>query len=319
MKIMLTIDLNEKYLNRIRETVPGAEVVKAVDVETQKRELQDTEIVVAFGDSLKLELLPEAENLNWIQSWAAGVDNYTTPEVMKHLIDNNVKLTTMSGIHGDIIAEHTMGLVISFSRKLHKFYEQQKKGIWQRLKVDQLEGKTMAIIGLGAIGKEIAHKAKAFKMHTIGVKKNINEKIDCVDELYSNDELLSVLNKADYVVVIVPLTDETTRMFGKEEFRAMKETAYFINMARGQVVNEEELILALEEGWIAGAGLDVFEEEPLPSDSPLYRLDNVLITPHVGGIHPDYHKKAVQVFLNNLERYQKGLELNNLVDYNRGY
>ncbi len=143
--------------------------------------------------------------------------------------------------------------------------------------------------------------------------------MECVDELYSNDELLSVLNKADYVVAIVPLTDETTHLFGREEFRAMKETAYFINMARGQVVNEEELIYALEEGWIAGAALDVFEEEPLPADSPLYKLDNVLITPHVGGVHPDYHKKALQVFLSNLERYQQNLELNNLVDYNRGY
>ncbi len=319
MKIMVTIDLKEDYLSKIRETAPEALVVKAVDMENQKREIQNSEVIIAFGDSLSMELLPEAVNLKWLQSWAAGVDNFTTPEVMKQLIDNNVKLTTMSGIHGDVIAEHTMGLVISFSRKLHKFYEQQQKGIWQRLKVDQLEGKTMAIIGLGSIGMEISRKAQVFKMHTIGVKKNVNENIDCVDELYSNDELLSVLNKADYVVVIVPLTDETTHMFGKEEFQAMKETAYFINMARGQVVNEEELILALEEAWIAGAGLDVFEEEPLPAASPLYRLDNVLITPHVGGIHPDYHKKALQVFLKNLERYQQGLELENLVDYNRGY
>lgn len=319
MKILLTYDLKDKYLNMIRELLPGARLVNASDSASQKREIVDTEILVGFGGSFNLDLLREAEELKWIQSWSAGVDNFTKPERIKLLVDNGIRLTTMSGVHSDIIAEQVMGMAISFSRQLYKFYDQQKKQVWQKIRVDQLERKTMAIIGLGAIGREIAARAKAFKMRTIGIKRDISRKVANVDQLYSNDELYQVLHEADYVVAIVPLTDETSQMFGIDEFNVMKETAYFINMARGQIVDEDELIKALEEGKIAGAGLDVFVEEPLPADSPLYKLDNVLITPHNAGIHPDYNKKAMNIFLNNIERYRDGKELINLVDYNRGY
>lgn len=303
----------------IKKEMPTAEVVRAVDVKAKEREIRDCQIIAAGGSGIPTDILKTAENLQWIQAWSAGVNHFTKPDLVQFLIDNNIKLTTTSGIHGNIIAEHVMGMVISFSRSLMQLYQQQKNNVWRKIKVSQLEGKTMAVIGVGSIGLEIAERAKAFKMKTIGIKRTVNNSLPYIDELYSNDELLTVLNRSDYVVVTLPLTDETTAMFSEDEFNAMKKTAYFINIGRGQVVDEEEMILALEEGKIAGAGLDVFEKEPLPGDSPLYRLDNVLLTPHISGVFPDYNKKAVKVFIDNLNRYKQGKELINLVDYNRGY
>lgn len=319
MKILCTQDLKEEYLEEIKHVVPDAQVVKALDVETQEREIVDSDVLLTFGRFFKMDLLYEANNLRWIQSWSAGVDPFTRPEILKFLIDNEIKLTTTSGIHANVIAEQVIGFMVSFSRQLYRFYEQQKNQQWQKVRVDQLEGRTLAVIGTGSIGQEIAARGKAFKMRTIGVKRDTSKPVEYIDELYSPDELFTVLRQADYVVVIVPLTDETSQMFGVDEFRAMKNTAYFINMARGGVVDEKALISALQNGWIAGAGLDVFEKEPLPADSPLYKLDNVLITPHTAGIFPDYNKKATEVFVDNLKRYKEGRKLINLVDYNKGY
>lgn len=319
MKILLAQDLKDSYYQSIYEVWPGCRIVKALDFVSQKREIGNSQVLAVFSGNFKVDLLYEAKKLKWIQSWSAGVDQFTEPESLKYLIDNNIKLTTMSGVHGNIIAEHVMGLVISLSRKLYKFYWQQKNQQWQWIKVDQLEDRVMAIIGLGSIGQEIAARARAFKMKTIGVKRDTGTRISNIDHLYSHDELLTVLKEADYVVVAVPLTDETHQMIGEDEFRVMKSSAYFINISRGQVVDEEMLIRALEEGHIAGAGLDVFTEEPLPPDSPLYKLDNVLITPHIAGVFPAYDQKAIKIFLENLKRFKSGSPLLNLVDYNRGY
>ncbi|MCG8514151.1 MAG: D-2-hydroxyacid dehydrogenase [Halanaerobiales bacterium] len=319
MKILLAQDLKDSYYQSIYEVWPGCRIVKALDFVSQKREIGNSQVLAVFSGNFKVDLLYEAKKLKWIQSWSAGVDQFTEPESLKYLIDNNIKLTTMSGVHGNIIAEHVMGLVISLSRKLYKFYWQQKNQQWQWIKVDQLEDRVMAIIGLGSIGQEIAARARAFKMKIIGVKRDTGTRIPNIDHLYSHDELLTVLKEADYVVVAVPLTDETHQMIGEDEFRVMKNSACFINISRGQVVDEEMLIRALEEGHIAGAGLDVFTEEPLPPDSPLYKLDNVLITPHIAGVFPAYDQKAIKIFLENLKRFKSGSPLLNLVDYNRGY
>jgi len=319
MKVVITRELKQNYMEEIQEAVPDYSFVKATDSDSQEKELIDADILVTFPAVLGVEKIYRAEKVSWIQSWSAGVDTLTKPDVLKYLIGNNIQLTTMSGIHGDVIAEQVMGLIISFSRKLYKCYQQQKNCIWQRPQVSQLAGKTMGIIGLGSVGREIASRAKAFKMTVLGTKRDINNAVENVDKLYSPDELLVLLKESDYVVPAVPLTDETTYMFGHDEFRAMKKTAIFINISRGKVVNEAELIKALEEGMIAGAGLDVFAEEPLPAQSPLYMMENVLITPHFAGIFPDYNKRAVELLIKNLLRYKNGKRLINLVDYNRGY
>jgi D-2-hydroxyacid dehydrogenase (NADP+) len=237
-------------------------------------------------------------------------------EVLKR---KGIKLVNMSGIHGDPIAEHVMGLIINYSRGLYRLYEYQQEQKWQRINVGQLEDRTMTIVGTGSIGREIARRAKAFKMKTIGVKRTIKNELEFFDRLFTDDDLQRALQEADYVVVTVPLTTETRGMFGEREFEAMKETAFFVNIARGAVVDEQAMIEALKKGIIAGAGLDVFEIEPLPADSPLYRLENVYLTPHISGLHPDYNLKAIRLFVDNLQRYSRGEKLLNLVDYGVGY
>lgn len=318
MKILATINLKEKYLDMIRDISTDINVCKALVFEEQKEEIKDADILITGGGS-NIELLEYAEQLAWIQTWSAGVEDYTYDEIVELLKAKDIKVASMSGIHGDPIAEHVMGFIINFNRKLCKFYELQKESRWNRDKVIQSAGKTMVIVGTGSIGQEIARRAKAFKMKTIGVKRNIEKDVEFIDKLYSNKQLNEALKQGDYIVVTVPLTEETEGMFAKEEFRAMKESAFFINIARGKVVREEDMVSALQNGEIAGAGLDVFVKEPLPADSPLYTLDNVYITPHISGAHPEYNIKATKVFIENLQRYIDGQELKTLVNYDAGY
>ncbi|MFW5981123.1 MAG: D-2-hydroxyacid dehydrogenase [bacterium] len=319
MKLLVLIDLKDKYLDDLRESFSELEIVKSLEIEEQKKEIKDAEIVICGGNGLKEELLKAANNLQWIQSWSAGLDAFNNDQILEQLQEKEIKLCSSSGIHGDPIAEHVMGFLINYSRRLYDYYRMQQKKEWDFIQVDQLSGKSLAIIGLGSIGLEIAARAKAFNMTTLGVKRNFSENIDNIDELSYNHQLLEVLEKADYIVVTVPLTDETRDMFGEKEFAVMKKSAFFVNIARGGVVDEKALIKALERKEIAGAGLDVFAEEPLDSDSPLYQMENVYITPHVSGAHPDYNKNAIGIFKENLVRYLDEEELINLMDYSLGY
>lgn len=318
MKLLVTIDLKEKYMEMIRDAFPEILTVKALDPARQVEEIIDTDFLVT-GFKPDLELFKKGERLQVIQTWSAGVDKYMEEEVLQHLKARGIKLISMSGIHGDPIAEHVMGLIINYSRRLYDFYEAQKERKWLRLDVGQLAGKTMVIVGTGSIGREIARRAKAFRMRTIGVKRNIEGKIDYIDELYSNAQLEIALKQGDYIVIALPLTEETRGFIGRKEFAVMKETAFFVNIARGEVVDEGALIEALKEGRIVGAALDVFTEEPLSPDSPFYDLENVYITPHISAAHPDYNLKAVRLFIENLKSYLENREIKNLVDYNRGY
>lgn len=318
MKLLVTIDLKEKYMEMIRDAFPEILTVKALDPARQVEEIIDTDFLVT-GFKPDLELFKKGERLQVIQTWSAGVDKYMEEEVLQNLKARGIKLISMSGIHGDPIAEHVMGLIINYSRRLYDFYEAQKERKWLRLDVGQLAGKTMVIVGTGSIGREIARRAKAFRMRTIGVKRNIEGKIDYIDELYSNAQLEIALKQGDYIVIALPLTEETRGFIGRKEFAVMKETAFFVNIARGEVVDEGALIEALKEGRIAGAALDVFTEEPLSPDSPFYDLKNVYITPHISAAHPDYNLKAVRLFIENLKSYLENREIKNLVDYNRGY
>ncbi|MFI5359568.1 MAG: D-2-hydroxyacid dehydrogenase [Halanaerobiales bacterium] len=318
MKLLVTIDLKEKYMEMIRDAFPEILTVKALDPARQVEEIIDTDFLVT-GFKPDLELFKKGERLQVIQTWSAGVDKYMEEEVLQNLKARGIKLISMSGIHGDPIAEHVMGLIINYSRRLYDFYEAQKERKWLRLDVGQLAGKTMVIVGTGSIGREIARRAKAFRMRTIGVKRNIEGKIDYIDELYSNAQLEIALKQGDYIVIALPLTEETRGFIGRKEFAVMKETAFFVNIARGEVVDEGALIEALKEGRIAGAALDVFTEEPLSPDSPFYDLENVYITPHISAAHPDYNLKAVRLFIENLKSYLENREIKNLVDYNRGY
>jgi len=320
MKVLFSFDIKDKYIESLRNTFEDVELIKSEDMDVLNEEIKDADVFAAMLlRKFDSDLIKKGEKLQWIQSWSAGVDQFLKADLFGYLKENNIMLTSVRGIHRDSMAEQVMGYLISFSRRLPELMKLQEKRVWDRLKVDYLKDKTVAIFGLGAVGKEVARKANVFKMNVIGIKRHTDVNIPYVNKIYSPDETNKVLNKSDFVVVTLPLTDETAGYFGMDQFKEMQETAYFINVSRGKIVKEEDLIEALKKEEIKGAALDVFQEEPLPEDSPLYELDNVIITPHTSGLFPDYNREAVKIFKNNLRYFLEDEEMVNVVDLDLQY
>ncbi len=233
----------------------------------------------------------------------------------------NIYITSANGVHSYPISETIFALLLGFTRNIHAYVRNQLVKKWDGTDIKlEAHKKTIGIIGVGAIGLETAKIAKAFDMHVIGVR-NSRKPTDYVDELYTSDQLNEVLPLCDYVVVTLPLTDDTYHLFQKEQFNQMKKSAFFINIGRGEIVKEEDLISALKSGEILGAGLDVFETEPLEQSSPLWELDNVIITPHTSGSTEHYNSRVIEdILLVNANHYLKEEPLPiNLVDYQKGY
>jgi phosphoglycerate dehydrogenase-like enzyme len=264
--------------------------------------------------------LLQAPNLRWLQQWGAGAD-----WLMGHpeAVERDFVLTNASGVHAIPISEHILALLLTFARHLHLSVHAQARHEW--LPFDQLEdvfelaGKTMVLVGVGAIGGRTARMADALGVRVLGVRRHPAVDAPGVAKMLGPGELLDVLPEADCVVLAAPLTHETQGMIGERELRAMKPTSYIVNIGRGRLIQEHLLIDALQERWIAGAGLDVFETEPLPEDSPLWDMDNVVITRHYAGFNPDYHLRATRIFVDNLQRYVAGRPLRNVVDKQLGY
>jgi D-2-hydroxyacid dehydrogenase (NADP+) len=205
-----------------------------------------------------------------------------------------------------------------FSRKLHESVRNQLQKEWLRPQPQELYGKTLGIIGFGSIGERIGELGKCMGMYVIGLKKNICH-TDTAHEIIPPEKLKNLLTRSDFVVISLPLTRETEYLFKFEEFQAMKDTSYLINISRGKIICEKDLIRALKNKDIAGAGLDVFEEEPLPDTSPLWEMDNVILTPHYAGSTPEYFNRAINIFCDNLTRFLKGEPLINMVDKRNQY
>ena len=315
LRILFSFDMEDKYIRGIRESVSSVEleIMKSQDKEKLMELIKDAEIV--FAGRLTPEMFRAGKKLQWVHSSSAGVERLLFPE----LVVSSVILTNSRGIHPIQVSEHALGLMLCLVRGLHKLIRFQPGREWRHVKVDELWGKTIGVIGLGTIGSEIARKAKALGMTVFAIKKRPGVKPEYVDRLLSPEGLPELLSASDFVVVIAPLTKETEGMIGERELKLMKPTAYLINVARGKIVREADLIRALKEGWIAGAGLDVFEEEPLPKSSPLWDLENVIITPHMAGSTPYYWERATALFCENLKRFVGGKPLINIVDKRAGY
>jgi phosphoglycerate dehydrogenase-like enzyme len=231
-------------------------------------------------------------------------------------------LTNASGVHAIQISEQILSYLLAFARRLPQAMRAQRRRAWQspaRSEVFELAGKTMLLIGVGAIGERTAAVASALGMRVLGLRRDPSHPAPHVEAMYGPEQLLEVLPQADFVVLTAPLSHATRGMIGERELRAMKSTAYLVNIGRGGTIQEDMLIQALREGWIAGAGLDVFVQEPLPQDSPLWDLDNVIVTAHYAGLTPRYDERAIAIFLDNLRRYQAGEPLRNVVDKVAGY
>lgn len=275
------------------------------------------EAEVIYGLRFPENILERAPHLKWVQTSSAGVDTL----VGTKLWQCDVILTNASGIHAIPIREHVLGIMLMFVKYAPVYFANKQTKIWKQHMPDQLCGKTLGVVGLGRIGEAIARAAKVFDMRVVATRRFVteHETSPVADTLYPSDKLLEMLEESDFVVVAVALTDETRKLIGERELRAMKPTAYIINIARGSVIDEAALTRALKEKWIAGAGLDVFEKEPLPQGSELWTLPNVIITPHVAGVMPDYNARAMEVFCENLRRYLAGQPLMNVIDRTRGY
>jgi phosphoglycerate dehydrogenase-like enzyme len=278
-------------------------------------DLESAEVILG---GISREEFRMARNLRWIQATGAGVDGLLFPE----LVESDVILTNASGVHPIPIAEHTFALILAITRGLIKSFEGKRRKEWlhNEVFIDELYGKTIGIIGYGRIGQGIARLAKGFGMRVIGLKRDPGKEVEVKpDVLLGKDSLDILLKESDVVVIIVPLTKETYHMIGERELRLMKPTSILINVARGKVVDESALIKALKEKWIFSAGLDVFEIEPLPPESELWGLDNVIITPHIAGLNPHYTDRLLDIFIRNLQAYPDISKMINVVDKRLGY
>lgn len=316
-KILISFALPEQCVEKIQKVSPRLKVIREWNGTSLIKTIEDVEIV--FAGKMTKKMMQAAKRLKWIHSTGAGVDRFL---MIPEIAEGPVVLTNSKGVHPTPISEHVMAFMLTFTRKFKEFILAQHEGVWHRsdeISMDELEGKTIGIIGLGAIGKEIARKAKCFGMTVLATKKHMTEKPPFVDEILPHYNLKPLLQRSDFVVISVPLTPETKGMFGKEELETMKRTAYLINIARGKVIKQKELIKALKEKKIAGAGLDVFEIEPLQPDSELWKMENAIITPHMAGDTIHYWERATQIFCENLKRYLEQKPMINLVNKKAGY
>ena len=277
------------------------------------------QIDVLLGYDAQMDMdtfLPQMPNLKWIHTYSAGVERLLSNENFRR---SDILLTNSRGIHGIPMAEHILGTMLSFSRCLIEAWENQKAHQWKRLTApDELYGKTAAVVGLGSIGREVSKHLKNVGMRVVAVKRKKTTE-PFVDELFDTEHLGEALSKADYVIVALPLTPQTHQLFDSRAFNMMKETAFFINVSRGDVVNEDDLVDALSSKRIRGASLDVFAEEPLPEDSPLWDVENLYITPHHSSISPMYLDRSLKIFRNNLQIFPQRIGMLNVVDKMRGY
>ena len=257
-------------------------------------------------------------NIKWIHYLFTGVDHLLASPVFA---ENDILLTNSSGVHALPISEQVLGFMLAFARAFPIAFVNKLENKWERPAVpfpDELNGKTLGIIGLGKIGKEIVKRAKPFNMRILGYKR-VPEEIEYVDKLYFGDELKTMLSESDYIVLLLPGTAETDKIIDAECFAAMKPSAYFINIGRGMCVDNDALISALRNGLIAGAAIDAYDPEPMPKDCPLWDMDNVIITAHIGGDCPKTLNRAIQVFVDNMPHYLDGTQMKNVVDQTKGY
>jgi phosphoglycerate dehydrogenase-like enzyme len=297
---------------RLAEKRPSSSAFPPEDIE---RLLPEAEVL--FGFRLVDDLLRKAPRLKWLHFASAGVDRAVEAGLMR----SDLILTTSSGIHATPIGEYVLASMLMFTHRFHQALRQQAAHVWQRYEAPELRDRTLGIVGYGHIGREVARLGLAFGMKVVAIRRGApaHSRRTTRVTILKPEQLPLLLAESDYVLLSVPLIDETHHMLGEKELRAMKPTAYLVNISRGKVVDEMALVRALREGWIAGAGLDVFEQEPLPGESPLWSMENVIMTPHIAGSHERYNERATELFCENLRRYLGGNPLLNLVEKTRGY
>lgn len=311
LTIYVTGEVNDAQLAQIRAAAPGTEVRYFATRAALEGAIEEAEIVAGH---IAAPALARAGRLRWLHSWAAGPGSLLYPE----MIASPVVCTSSKGNGAIPLAEHAILLMLMLNRDAPAWLRAQADRRWERRYHGELNGLTCGIIGLGHSGQDLVLKCRAFHMRVLGIRRT-PQPTPNVDEVLPSDRLHDLLGASDFVVVTAPRTPETIGMLGEAEFRAMRPTAHYICFSRGGIADDAALLRALRAGWIAGAGLDAHGEEPLPPDSPFWDLPNAIITPHNGATTLGTRQRAIDIFVENLRRYQVGQPLVNVIDKEAGY
>ena len=331
MKLVIHPPVEPARLEKILEVARQAGNLSVVNAQSDEQAAQAMVDADGLFGKITPSLLAAARSLKWVQSPTVSLEHYMFPELVEH----PCQLTNMRGLYSDIIGDQVLGYIICFARNLHFYIRNQLESRWEAAGGEEsrsqfflgpgrsspidlahihLGNSTLGIVGLGGIGAEIARRGVVCGMRVIAVDPVRESPPDGVVSLRKLDGLSGLLGESDFVTIAAPHTPETYRMFRSEQFGQMKSTAYFINIGRGAIVDLADLTKALAQGTIAGAALDVFETEPLPSEDPLWQMDNVILTPHIGGSSPQIAARHLELLLDNIGRFSRSEPLRNLVE-----
>jgi glyoxylate/hydroxypyruvate reductase len=337
-RVLITSYLDPSLVEMIGKRVPKVEIIYRPDLlyipkhatdhtsvaprtpeqEAEWKELlASAEILFDFDHSHVNDLPELAPKLRWIQATSAGIGQFVRSK--GYAERTNWIFTTASGVHIRPLAEFVILSMLIFSKNYFRVEEQQSKKVWSYFTANELRDYTLGIVGLGKIGREVARVAKAFDMKVVGTRRNPQGSLTNVDELFSPEDLPSVLKQANFLCLTIPHTDETANMIGAKEFTMLPDKAVLINISRGAIVDEEAMIQALRSGKLLGASLDVFAHEPLPPESPLWTMPRVIISPHSASNGMNENRRITELFCDNLNRYLKGEPLLNVLDTKKLY
>ena len=310
--VLVTGEHDAQMQERIRSVAGDSEVIFAARATAVPDALGRATVIAGSAGP---DVLAAAPRLRWVHSWAAGADSDLTAEMRA----SDVVLTSSVGNGAIPLAEHSILLMMMLNREAPRWMNAQRERRWERFTHGELNGLTVGLFGVGHAGADLARKAKAFHMTVLGCRRNADVPVDGVDEMYPPERLHEFLARCDMVVVTAPITADTAGVFDEAAFRAMKETAFFVCISRGGIADDDALLRALQEGWIAGAGLDAHGVEPLPEDSPFWDAPHTIVTPHNGATTAATALRGREIFLDNLARHFAGEPLTNVVDKVAGY
>ena len=300
-------------VHTLQSAMPGVELVFADSAEAVPRHAHFDVVITPTLPWLP-DALAQLADYRWIHFLSAGVEKIWEMDFDK----STVVMTKSSGVHGAPMSEYAIGAMLHFTKQFGRFHDQAKQAVWQRAWLDELTGKQLTVLGLGHIGQSLAQRAKAFEMTVVGTLKNMRE-VAQVDRVVSLENIGAELGRTDFLVCCLPLTEDTRALVDDALLIQLKPGAVLIDISRGGVVKGESVLKALDAGLLKGAALDVFEQQPLPAESPLWKRDDILITPHVSGTTPHYLERALSVFLDNYNAFVKGQSMVTLVDQAAGY
>lgn len=314
--ILFTAQLSSDQQEQLKKSYPNETFQFCQNIDEAERFIHSAEVIVTYGSDLTTPLIKAAAKLEWIMVLSAGIDQMPLDMIKQR----NILVTNARGIHKVPMAEYAISMLLQVYRQEKTIIKNEEQSIWnKRLKMLEISGKTILIVGTGSIGQEVARLAKAFRMKTLGISRSGTD-VEFIDTMYRVDELDSVLSQADFIVSILPGTNETKQLFTSKQFAQMQNHAVFLNMGRGEVVKEADLLKAIKEKEFAHAVLDVFDSEPLRKDHPFWQEENITVTPHLSGVSSEYLPRALEIFSKNLQVHRaKQDSYINKINVERGY